>query len=246
MPSPVTWRRTGGSTTRASRRKLLREVTGQGLDAGAGGETYDVDGTPPGRAFAGSQLPPGGDGEPRRWWVPILGGTERLGVLRVDLAPGAGPARAAVLASLVALLLTSKRPRSDSCARPVRTEATNVAAEMQWNLMPPLCFANDAVAIVAAMEPAYVLHTDGVTETRDRCGHECGLDGLTDFIVRHHADGLPFTTPGGRPTTPPCSAWNGSGPAATPSHALEETQTLSRSIRNREARRTEPPLIWPS
>jgi serine phosphatase RsbU (regulator of sigma subunit) len=31
----------------------------------------------------------------------------------------------------------------------------NVAAEMQWALMPPRCFANDEVAIAAVMEPAY-------------------------------------------------------------------------------------------
>jgi serine phosphatase RsbU (regulator of sigma subunit) len=31
----------------------------------------------------------------------------------------------------------------------------NVAAEMQWTLMPPRAFANDQVAIAAVMEPAY-------------------------------------------------------------------------------------------
>ncbi|MFF4828595.1 hypothetical protein ACFY20_37745 [Streptomyces sp. NPDC001312] len=88
------------------RRQLLREVTGQGLDAGAGGETYEVDTALPGRAFASSRPLPGGDGEqPRRWWMPILGGTERLGVLRVDLAQGVEPERAGALASLVGLLL---------------------------------------------------------------------------------------------------------------------------------------------
>lgn len=143
------------------RRQLLREVTGQGLDAGAGGETYEVDSTLPGRAFASSRPLPGGDGEqPRRRWVSILGGTERLGVLRVDLAQGVEPERAGVLASLVGLLLMSKRQHSDSYARLVRTEVMNVAAEMQWNLMPPLCFANHAVAIVAAMEPAYAIGGD--------------------------------------------------------------------------------------
>ncbi|SCF92894.1 Stage II sporulation protein E (SpoIIE) [Streptomyces sp. Cmuel-A718b] len=36
-----------------------------------------------------------------------------------------------------------------------------------------------------------VLHTDGVTEARDADGHEFGLERFTDFLDRHHADGLP-------------------------------------------------------
>ncbi|WP_372462703.1 PP2C family protein-serine/threonine phosphatase [Streptomyces solaniscabiei] len=36
-----------------------------------------------------------------------------------------------------------------------------------------------------------LLYTDGVTETRDRHEREFGLQRFTDFIIRHHADGLP-------------------------------------------------------
>jgi hypothetical protein len=142
------------------RQQVLREVTGRGPAAGDGGEVYDVDSTLPGRAFADTRPLPDEDRQTRRWWVPILNGTERLGVLRVDLADGLGSDSANALASLVGLLLVSKRPHSDSYARLLRTEAMTVAAEMQWNLMPPRSFANRDVVLTAAMEPAYAIGGD--------------------------------------------------------------------------------------
>jgi serine phosphatase RsbU (regulator of sigma subunit) len=35
------------------------------------------------------------------------------------------------------------------------------------------------------------MHTDGITEARRRGGPEFGLARFVDFLVRHHADGLP-------------------------------------------------------
>ncbi|MFH9660204.1 PP2C family protein-serine/threonine phosphatase [Streptomyces sp. NPDC017248] len=142
------------------RQEILREVTGQGIDAGEGGEVYSVDGTLPGHAFSTTRSLPGPDGIPRRWWVPILNGTERLGVLRVDLAAGADVEELQTLASLVGLMVVSKRPHSDAHARLVRTQAMNLAAELQWNLMPPRAFANQDVVVAAAIEPAYAVGGD--------------------------------------------------------------------------------------
>lgn len=36
-----------------------------------------------------------------------------------------------------------------------------------------------------------LFYTDGITEARNAQGQEFGLDGLTDFLIRHHSDGLP-------------------------------------------------------
>ncbi len=142
------------------RQQVLREVTGRGIDAGEGGETLPVEGTLPGRAFTSDRPVPGVEGPPDRWWVPILDGTERLGVLGVDAAEGVGVDQVRALASLVGLLVVSKRPHSDAHARLARTEEMNLAAEMQWHLMPPRSFANDHVVISAAMEPAYEVGGD--------------------------------------------------------------------------------------
>ncbi len=138
------------------REQVLRELTGRGLDAADGGGEFSVDGSLPGRAFRLSRTltSPGSRAGLRRYWVPLLDGTQRLGVLRADAA---GDAEAALrsLASVLAMQLVSKYPFSDSYARIVRTDAMNIAAEMQWTLMPPRAFANDQVAIAATMEPAY-------------------------------------------------------------------------------------------
>ncbi|MFE3497842.1 PP2C family protein-serine/threonine phosphatase [Streptomyces sp. NPDC059175] len=184
------------------RQQLLRELTGRGPDAGLGGEEYAVDGTLPGAAFRESRVLASShaadDCGRRRYWVPVLEGIQRLGVLRADVAPGAAEAgvggtaadTAALrhLASLTGLLLAGKRPSSDAYARLVRTEAMRVAAEMQWKLMPPLASANDRVVLAAAMEPAYEVagdafdyaFADGVVHLAvfDAMGHDSAA-GLT-------------------------------------------------------------------
>ncbi|MFF7300539.1 SpoIIE family protein phosphatase [Streptomyces sp. NPDC008265] len=142
------------------REQVLREVTGRGLDAGDGGETLAVEGTLAGRAFTTVRSLRGADGEKDRWWVPVLDGTERLGVLRADLAAGTSVEDVQVVASLVGMLVVSKRPSSDAAARLSRIEVMNVAAELQWNLMPPRSFANQDVVISAVMEPAYEVGGD--------------------------------------------------------------------------------------
>ncbi|WP_329423903.1 serine/threonine-protein phosphatase [Streptosporangium sp. NBC_01495] len=147
---------------------VLRPLTGRGADEGTEREKSElrIDGTLAGRAFQEVRVlfrPPSGD-EPGRWWVPLLDGTERLGVLRLSVRPETDAERAQEdmrhLASMTALLLVSKRAQSDSYARLVRTRPMNVAAEMQWNLLPSLTFANEEVVIGAALEPAYELGGD--------------------------------------------------------------------------------------
>jgi hypothetical protein len=75
--------------------------------------------------------------------VPILDGTQRLGVLGAEAARGAEETLR-YLAAMVALQLVSKSPFSDAHARLVRTRPMNVAAEMQWGLIPPRSIANEA------------------------------------------------------------------------------------------------------
>jgi len=145
---------------------VLRLLTGQGLDAGQDGgrwpDELSIADTSAGRCF--ETLLPVFDAEAgvSRWWVPLLDGAERVGALRVDTDLYEGSARRAMrrLATLVTMLIMTKRSHSDSYARRVRTQRMNVAAEMQWNLMPPRAFANDQVTISAALEPAYEIGGD--------------------------------------------------------------------------------------
>lgn len=117
-----------------------------------------IEGTVPGRVFQLGQISPASASSTGTWWVPLLNGTERLGVLRV-----AGPGtevELSRLAGLVALLLVSKRSTSDSYARLIRRRRMKVASEMEWRLMPQRTFATDRVLISAVMEPAYEISGD--------------------------------------------------------------------------------------
>ncbi|MDA0639078.1 PP2C family protein-serine/threonine phosphatase [Nonomuraea ferruginea] len=136
---------------------------------------------------------PAGHG-PHRMWVPLLNGTERIGVLEVTVPQGSeGVALlAGRLALLVSLLLISKGPHSDSYTRLVRAQPMTLSAEVLWNLLPPRTFADDRVVVSAALEPiyevggdAYDYAIDGDTlhvSIFDAMGHDAAA-GLTATIA---------------------------------------------------------------
>jgi serine phosphatase RsbU (regulator of sigma subunit) len=143
---------------------VLREVTGIGLNAGEGGEQHRIEGTLAGRAYQLSQITaPAGGGA---CWVPVLDGTERLGVLHVEPGPGDGAGEASdeevcrAVASMAGLLVVSKRANSDSHPRLTRRRPMGVPAELQWALMPPRTFSDRRATISAFMEPAYQVAGD--------------------------------------------------------------------------------------
>lgn len=124
--------------------------------------SWSVEGTVAGRAFQLGRILPASSASQGEWWVPLLDGAERLGVLRVGF-PGAQVEMDEdlnVLAGLVALLLVSKREASDSYSQLIRRRKMKVAAEMEWQLMPPRTFATDRVLVSAIMEPAYQVSGD--------------------------------------------------------------------------------------
>ncbi|MET8291922.1 hypothetical protein ABZV80_43360 [Streptomyces sp. NPDC005132] len=125
---------------------------------------FRVEGTMPGRAYQFGRLTPAAPtiAEGTDWWVPLVDGTERLGVLRLCSAYDDPRARedADRLAALLALLIASKRSSSDTLARLVRPEPLNIGAEMAWNLMSPRTYADGRVVISASLEPAYRVSGD--------------------------------------------------------------------------------------
>jgi serine phosphatase RsbU (regulator of sigma subunit) len=146
------------------RQVLLVPLPGQ---PAAHAQPLRVDGTLPGRAYRNIEtydVPESGGR--RRLWLPLLDGTERLGVLGVsvedtdEVIAEAARATAVDLAALVALLLMSKRAFSDTFAALVRTEPMQLPAEVQWTLLPPLTCATQRVVISAMLEPAYEVGGD--------------------------------------------------------------------------------------
>jgi serine phosphatase RsbU (regulator of sigma subunit) len=134
----------------------LRPLPGEGVP---GREEVAIEGTMPGRAFAHGEIvrsPAGAGGS--RWWLPLLDGVERLGVAEMLFATE--PDRAATdrlhaFVALVAELLLARDAYSDVFSRLRRRRHMTLAAEMQWELLPPLTFGSERVVITGGLEPAY-------------------------------------------------------------------------------------------
>lgn len=126
---------------------------GEGLRPGE----IRVEGTVAGRAFQHGEVLPASPADHDHWWVPLVDGTDRLGVLYITAPDADAAAQVDMrrLAGLVALLVVSKRGLSDSYSRLVRRRRMDVATEMEWRLMPARTFATDSLMISALMEPAY-------------------------------------------------------------------------------------------
>jgi serine phosphatase RsbU (regulator of sigma subunit) len=97
-----------------------------------------------------------------RLWVPLLDGAERAGVLELgfDDETSADEDEARSFASLVAELTVTRDAYSDVLARLRRTRQMTVAAEIQWELLPPLTFASERIVISGALEPSYEIGGD--------------------------------------------------------------------------------------
>jgi acyl dehydratase len=139
---------------------------------GGNSDALLIDGTLAGRAFQHVEVHTQQDPSGRlRLWLPLLDGTERLGVVSVVLRPGApadeleaGEGRAVLLwrrfATLLAELVMTKTLYSDTIVRLRRLAAMGLAAETQWSLLPPLTFTTRDVSVAGALEPAYEVAGD--------------------------------------------------------------------------------------
>ena len=130
-----------------------------------------VDATLAGRAYQHVEvltqdLPGGG----LRVWLPLLDGSERLGVLTATVADpvaltatdGVVMIRLRRLAAVIAQLVMTKTMYGDTIVRLRRRADMGLAAEMQWSLLPPLTFSCHNVTVAAALEPAYEVAGDTV------------------------------------------------------------------------------------
>ncbi|WP_369251788.1 PP2C family protein-serine/threonine phosphatase [Geodermatophilus amargosae] len=168
--------RVGAAVTREARRLGAREavvylsdyaqhelvpVPGDGVPAR---QVLTIDGSLAGRAFR-RVLPVQGHGADGQvtLWVPLLDGAERIGVLELALPAGPTPEledECRSFASLVAELVVTRDAYSDVFSRLRRRRSLSLAAEIQWELLPPLTYASDRVVITGALEPAYDIGGD--------------------------------------------------------------------------------------
>jgi hypothetical protein len=161
--------------------RFLAPLPDQRDEAGRPLEPMGVDATVAGRAYRNVEVVrlPASEaaehGASRKMWVPLLDGTDRVGVLGLTTCVDDEDAErhAISLASLIGLLVVSKRASSDAYARLVRAERMTLSAEVLWNLMPPGTIANDEIVVSAVLEPAYEVGGDAYDYATD--GHTLHL-----------------------------------------------------------------------
>ena len=126
-------------------------------------EQLSVDATLAGRAYQTSarQTQQLDDGT-TRLWLPLLLGSDRVGVLAVDCPGEDEPAGLDQLADTAAGVLTSKAPYGDTLVVLRRVGPISLAAEIQYALLPPLSFTSNVVTVAAALEPCYNVAGDTV------------------------------------------------------------------------------------
>jgi phosphoserine phosphatase RsbU/P len=124
-----------------------------------------VDTSLAGRAFRTIQVQRAGV-HPARLLVPVVDGTERLGVLEVVLSDELGEPGdevidgATLIAGMIGHLVAAKRAYGDAIAQSRRSHRMTVAAELLWQLLPPLTFATPEMVLAAALEPCYEVGGD--------------------------------------------------------------------------------------
>ena len=123
-----------------------------------------IEGTMAGRAFRRVEVVDSTATQgTHRLWVPLLDGVERLGVAELDLPapPSRGLARALRdFVTLVAELIVTHDAYGDVFSRLRRRKTLSLAAEMQWELLPPLSFGTERLVITGGLEPAYDIGGD--------------------------------------------------------------------------------------
>jgi serine phosphatase RsbU (regulator of sigma subunit) len=92
-----------------------------------------------------------------RLFVPLLDGTDRVGVLvfTLDKVDDHDRRLTRRLAGLVADMLITKSMYTDRFFQARRRQPMSLSAEMQWQLLPPLMMTTPQVAVAGALEPAY-------------------------------------------------------------------------------------------
>ncbi|WP_245585791.1 PP2C family protein-serine/threonine phosphatase [Pseudonocardia asaccharolytica] len=133
--------------------RVLSPVQPQPLPA------VQIAGTLAGRAYQTEEILAGTDKRGGRvLWVPVLDGTERVGMLCIGLDDDVVDdpelrRRCWVLSGLVGHIVMTKLVSSDRLRRLRSNGPLSVPAELLWHLLPPRTFATEQVVITALLEP---------------------------------------------------------------------------------------------
>jgi serine phosphatase RsbU (regulator of sigma subunit) len=128
---------------------------------GPTGAHQSIDGTLPGRAFVRSEIIVSPE-DPTFVCIPLEDQGERLGVLELSHPDWNDDVRAGLdpIVRVLVLVLISKRRFTDIVLRSRRAQPLSLAAEMQWDLLPPPTCSTEVVAMSGILEPAYRIGGD--------------------------------------------------------------------------------------
>ncbi len=130
-------------------------------EAGSVGEPLPILGTMIGRVFTGGAVQIS-DTEPTVVSVPLMEGSCPIGVLEFDVDAWTTGAQE-LLAPIVDIFVLAwivKGRYTDHSARARRSEPLSAAAEVQWDLLPPLACSTHEAALSGILEPAYDIGGD--------------------------------------------------------------------------------------
>lgn len=130
-------------------------------ETGRVGGPQPIAGTLIGRVFTKGQIQVI-EAQPTVMMVPLIDGSSRIGVLELDFEQWDGVVPE-LLEPLLAIFVMSwivKGRYTDTAARARRSEPLSAAAEVQWDLLPPLTCSTDQVAVSGILEPAYSIGGD--------------------------------------------------------------------------------------
>lgn len=132
----------------------LVPLPGRGL---VGGEPEPIEGSLAGRAFLGDAMIEQPVAPGVRIFVPLLDGSDRVGVLAFTAdGPDEDDRRLARrFAGLLADVLVTKGGYTDRFFQARRRRPMSLSAEMLWSLVPPLMMTTPQVALAGILEPAY-------------------------------------------------------------------------------------------
>jgi serine phosphatase RsbU (regulator of sigma subunit) len=125
-------------------------------------EVAKVDGSMAGRAFQTGTVLTARRGDAWQVWVPVQERANMLGVLAMRMPEFNQQIEdfCVELGYAAAYLLMASAHYTDLPHRLRRREDMDLAAEMQWSLLPPLSYAGAGVSLAGLLEPAYEVGGD--------------------------------------------------------------------------------------
>jgi serine phosphatase RsbU (regulator of sigma subunit) len=133
--------------------------------AGSADEPIAIEGTLAGRVYSDVVQHTAAVDASTVLWTPVLDGTERIGVLRLDFPAASrveGGARESCLdvAALLAEMIVSRSRYGDTIEHTRRRAQMTIPAELQWQLLPPLTYVSPRVAVAGILAPTAAVAGD--------------------------------------------------------------------------------------